>query len=54
LISQIFPKGTDFNQVSDEEIEFVTIRLSIRPRATRDGRSPNELFMGLQLDLPAA
>ena len=54
LIRQYFPKGTDFNQVSDEEIEFVMNRLNNRPRATRGGRSPNELFMGLQVDLLVA
>lgn len=54
LIRQYFPKGTDFNEVSDEEIEFVMNRLNNRPRATRGGRSPNELFMGQRVDLLAA
>lgn len=54
LIRQYFPKGTDFNKISDEDIEFVMKRLNNRPRATRNGRSPNELFMGQRVDLLAA
>ncbi|MCU7879871.1 MAG: hypothetical protein KZQ66_05275 [Candidatus Thiodiazotropha sp. (ex Lucinoma aequizonata)] len=46
LIRQYFPKGTDFNKVSDEQIEQVMDRLNNRPRRTRGGQSPNELFMG--------
>jgi IS30 family transposase len=54
LIRQYFPKGTDFNQVSGEEIRFVMERLNNRPRSTRGGRSPNELFTGQRVDLLAA
>ena len=54
LIRQYFPKGTDFSQVSDEEIQYVMDRLNNRPRKTRGGRSPNELFMGQRVDLLAA
>lgn len=54
LIRQYFPKGTDFNQVSDEQIKQVMERLNNRPRKTRGGRSPNELFMGQPADLLAA
>jgi len=54
LIRQYFPKGTDFNAVSDEEIQQVMDRLNNRPRKTRGCRSPNELFMGLRVDLLAA
>jgi IS30 family transposase len=54
LIRQYFPKGTDFNEVSDEEIEHVMRRLNSRPRATRGYRSPNELFMGLRENLLVA
>ena len=48
LIRQYFPKGTD------EEIKHVMDRLNNRPRASRGGRSPNELFMGQRVDLLAA
>ncbi|MCX7545127.1 transposase, partial [Marinicella gelatinilytica] len=54
LIRQYFPKGTDFNQVTDEQIEHVMDCLNNRPRKTRGGKSPNELFMGQQVDLLAA
>ena len=54
LIRQYFPKGTDFNQVSDVQISHVMNRLNNRPRATRGGKSPNELLMGQQVDLLAA
>lgn len=54
LIRQYFPKGTDFNEVTDEEINHVMDRLNNRPRATRGNRSPNDLFMGLRVDLLAA
>lgn len=53
LIRQYFPKGTDFNQVSDEEIKKVMYRLNNRPRKTRGCRSPNELFMRRRVDLLA-
>jgi IS30 family transposase len=54
LIRQYFPKGTDFNQVTDEQIKQVMDRLNNRPRKTRGCRSPNELFMGQRVDLLAA
>ncbi len=54
LIRQYFPKGTDFNRVSDEQVRFVMERLNNRPRKTRGNRSPNELFMGQRVDLLAA
>lgn len=54
LIRQYFPKGTNFNKVTDEQVQFVMDRLNSRPRATRKGRSPNELFMGRRDDLLAA
>jgi IS30 family transposase len=54
LIRQYFPKGTDFTQVTDEQISHAMNRLNNRPRKTRGGRSPNELFMGQRVDLLAA
>jgi transposase, IS30 family len=54
LIRQYFPKGTDFNQVSEEEVARVMKMLNSRPRATRGCKSPNELFLGLREDLLAA
>ena len=54
LIRQYFPKGTDFNDVTDDEIQTVMERLNNRPRKTRGCRSPNELFMGQRVDLLVA
>lgn len=54
LIRQYFPKGTDFNQVSDAQVQWVMNRLNNRPRKTRGCKSPNELFMGQRVDLLAA
>ncbi|EMF0898152.1 IS30 family transposase [Enterobacter hormaechei] len=54
LIRQYFPKGTDLSKVTDEQVQFVMDRLNSRPRATRGGRSPNELFLGRRDDLLAA
>ena len=51
LIRQYFPKGTDFNKVTDSQIEFVMERLNTRPRKTRGGKQPVELFLGKAVDL---
>ena len=51
LIRQCFPKGTDFNKVTDSQIEFVMRRLNTRPRKTRGGKQPVELFLGKAVDL---
>jgi IS30 family transposase len=54
LIRQYFPKGTDFNQVTNDQIKQAMDRLNNRPRKTRGNKSPNELFWGQQVDLLAA
>jgi transposase, IS30 family len=54
LIRQYFPKGTDFNQITDEQVQWVMNRLNNRPRKTRGCKSPNELFMGQRVNLLAA
>ena len=54
LIRQYFPKGTDFNKVTDSQIEFVMKRLNTRPRKTRGGKQPVELFLGKAVDLLTA
>lgn len=53
LIRQYFPKATDFNEVTENEIAVVMDKLNNRPRETRGFRSPNELFMGQRIDLLA-
>ncbi len=41
LIRKYFPKGTDFNAVTDQQIRFVMDRLNDRPRKTSGCYSPN-------------
>ena len=45
LIRRFFPKGTDFNQVTDEEVHRVEHVLNTRGRAALDYYSPNDLFL---------
>lgn len=47
LIRQYFPKGTDFTQVSEEEIKEVQIKLNNRPRAVLNYNKPDEAFNNL-------
>lgn len=44
LIRSFFPKGTDFNNVSDEELQFVEQAINERPRKCLDYKTPNEVF----------
>jgi len=54
LIRQYFPKGSDFSEITNEDVQHVMDRLNNRPRKSRGGKSPNELFRGLRVDLLAA
>lgn len=54
LIRQYFPKGTDFNKVTKNQIQRVMDKLNNRPRKTRGFRTPNEIFKGQRVDLLAA
>jgi len=47
LIRQYFPKGTDFNHVTVEEIKEVERRLNDRPRKVLNYQKPNEVFFDL-------
>ena len=44
LIRQYFPKGTDFTQVSDEEIKKVQRKLNDRPRKALNFYKPDEVY----------
>ena len=44
LIRQYFPKKTDFDQVSVDEIAEVESKLNRRPRKCLDTKTPNEIF----------
>ena len=54
LIRQYFPKGTELSCVTQKQIDFVMGRLNNRPRASRNFKTPNELFWGQRVDLLAA
>lgn len=54
LIRQYFPKNTDLTKMMNEQIQFIMERLNSRPRTSRGGQSPNELFMGHRDNLLAA
>ena len=43
-IRQYFPKGTDFDQVTDEEIAEVERKLNMRPRKCLGYQAPIEVF----------
>ena len=45
LIRRFFPKGTDFNNVSDEDIAKVEYILNSRGRASLGYKTPNEVFL---------
>jgi IS30 family transposase len=45
LIRRFYPKGTDFNQVSDEDIARLEHVLNTRGRASLGYRSPNDVFL---------
>ena len=49
LIRQYFPKGTNFNHVSDDEVNDVVYRLNHRPRKCLQYKTPHEVFFGLSM-----
>jgi IS30 family transposase len=44
LIRQYFPKGTDFQIISQNDVEKVAEKLNNRPRKTLNYKTPNEVF----------
>jgi len=44
LIRRFFPKGTDFNTVSEKELKIVQEKLNNRPRKVLGYKTPNEVF----------
>jgi len=46
LIRDYFPKKTDFDTITDEEIRFVERELNCRPRKRLNGRTPLEAMSG--------
>lgn len=50
ILRFFFPKGTNFHEVSDEELERVVYLINTRPRKCLDWKSPFEVFWGVALD----
>ena len=44
LIREYFPKGTDFNNVTDAQVRAVQDRLNRRPREVLNGQTPTEIL----------
>ena len=44
LLRQFFPKGTDFNQISEKEIDKVAALINNRPRKCLNYRTPHEVL----------
>ena len=44
LIRRYFPKGTDFNKVSEEQLQIVQDKLNNRPRKVLGFKTPNEIM----------
>jgi IS30 family transposase len=47
LLRQYFPKGTDFNTISEEKLKMVQNELNDRPRKTLGFYTPHEKFAEL-------
>jgi IS30 family transposase len=44
LISQYFPKGTDFKDITNKDLAFVVKKLNHRPRKCLNYQTPHEAF----------
>ena len=44
LLRRYFPKGTDFHQVSDEDVAKIVGKLNNRPRKCLGYRTPQQVF----------
>ncbi len=44
LLRQYFPKGTDLNRVSLDQVRFVAAEMNGRPRKVLGWRSPAEVY----------
>ena len=49
LLRQYFPKGTDFSDLTEEQLHFVEQEINNRPRKALNYRTPNEVFDELAL-----
>ena len=54
LIRRFFPKGTDFDKITDEQIQQVEDWINNRPMKVLGYKSPNEKYAELQQNLSVA
>lgn len=47
LIREFLPKGCDFRQVSDQDIQMIENKLNNRPRKRLDFKTPNQVFYNI-------
>ena len=50
LVRQYFPKGTDFNSLTEKDVQNVENILNNRPRKILNFKTPNEVFQKLMQD----
>jgi IS30 family transposase len=50
LIREYYPKGTDFNAVSDVKIRVLQNKLNLRPRKVLNYKAPEEVFFRIKLN----
>ena len=46
LLRQYFPKGTDFTQMSHQELRYRVTQINTRPRKRLNYRTPSEVLKG--------
>ena len=46
-LRRYFPKGTNFDDVTDSELEDIVAEINNRPRKVLDWATPAEIFQGL-------
>ena len=44
LIRQYFKKGSDFNNITEQDLQVIMDKLNNRPRKTLGYKTPNEIF----------
>ena len=47
LVREFFPKKTEFDKISDEELEEAINKINNRPRKCLNYKTPNEVFEAL-------
>lgn len=53
-LRRFYSKGTDFGQVTDDDLHKVQELINDTPRVVLDGRNPREVFFGIEPTPPVA